>query len=91
MDLETIAEIALPLQGKMRGLTRNTWITYFGDQRLDIPDKVINRVELELAAAVPAWHEHIARAFLAAEQKRIYRTLLDQRLAILGLNRPRGA
>ena len=88
--IETIAEIALPLQGKMRGLTRNTWITYFGHQRLDIPDKVISRVELELAAAVPAWHEHIAGSFLAAEQKRIYRTLLDQRLAILGLNRPSG-
>ena len=85
--IETIAETALPLRGKARGLTRKTWITYFGNQRLGIPEKVIRRVEMELAAAVPAWHVHIAGSFLPAEQKRTYGALLDQRVAILGLGR----
>ena len=86
--VETIAEIALPLQGKVRGLTRRTWITYFGNQRLGIPDKVIRQVEVELATDVPAWHERIAGSFLPAEQKETYRALLDERLTTLGLDRP---
>ena len=85
--IETIAEIALPLQGKTRSLTRRIWITYFGRQRLGISEKVIGRVESELAAAVPTWYEHIHCSFLPAEQKQTYRALLDQRIEVLGLHR----
>ena len=87
-QIESIAEVALPLRGRTRGLTRKTWIAYFGKERLGIPERVINRVEKELAAAIPTWHEHIDWSFLPAEQKGIYRALLDRRLAVLGLDRP---
>ena len=46
---DTIMETALPLGGKQRGLTRRSWIAYFGQERLGLPDKVIGRVQAELA------------------------------------------
>ena len=39
--LEEIEEVALPLQGKKRNLTRKALITYFGKDRLSLPVKVI--------------------------------------------------
>ena len=42
--IETIEEIALPLQGKKRGLGRKTWMDYFARERLKLPDKVVRNV-----------------------------------------------
>ena len=44
-QIESIAEVALRLRGRTRGLTRKTWVAYFGKERLGIPEMVINRVE----------------------------------------------
>ena len=81
--LDTIEEIALPLQGKKRGLSGTTWIAYFGRQRLRLPDKVIDRILEDLMRAVPVWHARIAVSFLPAEQKQLYHTLLAERIAVL--------
>ena len=81
--LDTIEEIALPLQGKKRGLSGTTWIAYFGRQRLRLPDKVIARILEDLMRAVPVWHARIAVSFLPAEQKQLYHTLLAERIAVL--------
>ena len=81
--LDTIMETALPLGGKQRGLTRRSWIAYFGRERLGLPDKVIGRVQDELVAAVPAWRRRITDCFLPPEQQELYLTLLGERLAVL--------
>ena len=85
--LDTIMETALPLGGKQRGLTRRSWIAYFGRERLGLPDKVIGRVQDELAEAVPTWRARISASFLPPEHKELYLTLLGERLAVLELNR----
>ena len=83
--IETIEEVALPLQGKKRQLSRKIWIDYFAKERLQLPDKVIRTVEEELAGAVSAWREVIACSFLTPDQKEHYRRLLDERFGVLEL------
>ena len=84
--LNTIEEVALPLQGKKRGLTRRSWIVYFGRDRLSLPDKIIDQVLTDLYQASSAWHARIGESFLAPEQKILYEELLAERLAVLGLS-----
>ena len=81
--IDEIEENALPLEGKKRGLGRNTWIKYFAKERLKLPDKVIDNVEAEFATAAPAWRARIADSFLPSHQKDHYQSLLDERSARL--------
>lgn len=83
---DTIMETALPLGGKQRGLTRRSWIAYFGKERLGLPDKVIGRVQAELSEAATAWRRRIGGSFLPPEHQEFYLALLSERLAILDLN-----
>ncbi len=83
---DTIMETALPLEGKQRGLTRRSWIAYFGSERLGLPDKVIGRVQSELSQAAPAWRRRIGDSFLPPEHQELYLALLGERLARLELN-----
>ena len=79
-------ETALPLGGKQRGLTRRSWIAYFGSERLGLPDKVIGRVQAELSETAPAWRRRIGDSFLPPEHQELYLALLGERLAVLDLN-----
>ncbi len=83
--IDTIEEIALPLQGKKRRLARSIWIGYFAKERLELPDRVIDTVLDELARAAPAWRTCIADSFLPLDHKDHYRSLLAQRSAMLDL------
>ena len=81
--IETIEEVALPLQGKKRRLRRNQWISYYATERLQLPGKVIDRVREDLLSAVPAWRRRIDDSHLPRDQKARYRTLLADRLNAL--------
>lgn len=81
--IETIEEVALPLQGKKRRLRRNQWISYYATERLQLPGKVIDRVREDLLSAVPAWRRRIDDSHLHRDQKARYRTLLADRLNAL--------
>lgn len=81
--IETIEEVALPLQGKKRRLRRNQWISYYATERLQLPGKVIDRVREDLLSAVPAWRRRIDDSHLPRDQKARYRTLLADRLDAL--------
>ena len=83
--IETIEEVALPLQGKKRNLTRDSWIQYFGRDRLALPDRIIDTVLEELASVGQVWRARIARSFLPSDQKRLYDGLLIGRFDRLGL------
>ena len=83
--IDEIEEIALPLQGKKRRLSRKIWIEYFAKERLKLPDKVIGNVEAELASAASAWRACIADSFLPSDQKDHYQILLDKRFGRLRL------
>ena len=82
---DQIEEVALPLQGKKRGLTRNTWIEYFARDRLALPDKIVGKVLTDLQSAIPQWRACVKDSFLPLEQQALYVRLLDQRLAVLGI------
>ncbi len=83
--LETIEELALPLQGKKRNLTRKIWVEYFGSERLSLPRKIIDRTLGELSQAVSVWHTRIEQSFLPPDHKELYLELLSERAATLSL------
>lgn len=77
-------EIALPLQGKKKHLTRNILVDYFGKERCGLTSKSIDKVLETISSAVPKWKELIDVSFLSGEMKEKYHKLLGTRLAILG-------
>jgi serine/threonine-protein kinase HipA len=81
--IEDIEEIALPLDGKKRHLTRKTWIEYFAAERIGLPGKIVDGVLEDLFQAQFIWQERIADSFLPISQKESYTTLLQSRLELL--------
>ena len=78
-------EIALPLKGKKKKLTRDQLINYFGKERCELTDKSIDKVLETISLSVPKWKELINISFLSLEMKDKYKTLLETRLNKLGI------
>lgn len=76
-------EIALPLKGKKKHLTRKVLVDYFGNERCDLTSKSIDKVLETISSAVPKWKELIDISFLSDEMKEKYHHLLETRLAVL--------
>jgi len=80
----SIEEIALPLRGKKKKLTRGIWIEYFGKERCGLNSRTIEEILAEFKEAVPQWNLLIRMSFLSLEMKELYKELLDYRLMVLG-------
>ena len=78
-------EIALPLNGKKKNLTRNMLIDYFGKEKCDLTDKVIVKVLDTIIIAIPKWKEAVGISFLSDDMKEKYIDLIDSRLERLRL------
>lgn len=78
-------ELALPLNGKKKNLTRNDFFKYFAVTRLNLNEKVIEEVVQEIRDAIPIWQEMINKSFLSPKMKTRYLNLLSQRQARLNL------
>jgi len=76
-------EIALPLKGKKKHLTRNILVDYFGKERCELTSKSIDKILNRIASSVPKWKELIDISFLSKEMKGKYHDLLDARLNVL--------
>jgi serine/threonine-protein kinase HipA len=76
-------EIALPLKGKKKHLTRNILLDYFGSERCELTSKSIDKVLETFSSAIPKWNELINTSFLSKEMKEKYHKLVETRLAIL--------
>lgn len=76
-------EIALPLMGKKKHLTRNNLVDYFGVERCKLTPKSIDNVMETIFSAVDKWKELIEISFLSKEMKDKYHALLETRLDIL--------
>ncbi|HBH84892.1 MAG: phosphatidylinositol kinase [Bacteroidetes bacterium GWE2_41_25] len=76
-------EIALPLKGKKKHLTRNILINYFGMERCKLTEKSIEKVLETISLAIPKWKALIDISFLSKEMKGKYYELLDERLIIM--------
>jgi serine/threonine-protein kinase HipA len=78
-------EIALPLKGKKKYLTRSLLVDYYGKERCELTSKSIETVLGTISSAIPKWKELIDISFLSKEMKKSYNELLDARLNILNI------
>ena len=76
-------EIALPLKGKKKHLTRNILVNYFGTERCELTTKSVDKVLEAISLSVPKWKELIDISFLSIEMKEKYHGLLGTRLKTL--------
>jgi serine/threonine-protein kinase HipA len=78
-------ELALPLQGKKRGITRSILIDYFGRERLGLNSKIIDAVLSDIRESFDKWNELLACCFLTKEMRGKYGRLLEDRKTLLAL------
>lgn len=78
-------EIALPLMGKKKNLTRKMLVEYFGLERCELTPRSVDKVLETITMAVPLWKELIGISFLSDKMKDKYQGLLDARLKALDL------
>jgi serine/threonine-protein kinase HipA len=76
-------EIALPIDGRKRNLSRSLLIGYFGKERLGLTERVVDDVLVRLETAVREWGVVIGRSFLSDTAKAEYGKLLLERSRIL--------
>lgn len=72
-------EIALPLDGKKRNLTRRLLTEYFGRERLSLTNPVIEDVLRELTFVWGVWENLIRVSFLSGAMKEKYTALVSVR------------
>jgi serine/threonine-protein kinase HipA len=78
-------EMALPLKGKKSGLARNDFLNYFGHERLQINERVLDDVLSRFAKAMPLWRELLDQSFLSENAKQKFLAILSQRGERMGL------
>lgn len=78
-------EIALPIKGKKKHLTRNILVDYFGKERCELTSRSIDNILEIITLSVPAWKVLIDNSFLSKEMRNKYHNLLDSRLLFLKL------
>ena len=77
--LKTKEEIALPLRGKKSRLRREDLIDYFGQERLGLPQTVIQEELVSFETALSRWEELLIKSFLSEKAKEAYRSLIKSR------------
>lgn len=77
-----IEEIALSINGRKSNLNANLLIQYFGKERNDLTDKVIDRILDTIRNAIPSWFRLIDVSFLSRELKEKYISLLQKRIKV---------
>lgn len=76
-------EIALTLNGKKSNLKRVDFIDYYGLQKLQISQAVINSILDHIVEERSRWEQLIRVSFLSEESKDAYLQMLDKRFALL--------
>jgi len=73
-------EMALPLDGKKRNITRTNLVDYYGNQRLGLNNNIIEEVLAGFYSVFSKWIELINISFLSAEMKSAYIDVLNERI-----------
>ena len=76
-------EMALPIRGRKRNLTRRDLVSYYGSERLGLNDPVIAKTLQDLDDASTKWDALIGASFLSEDAKDAYREVVAQRRARL--------
>jgi serine/threonine-protein kinase HipA len=72
-------ELALPLNGKKNRLKRLDLVDYFGRDRLQLTNRVISKVLLDLRQLHEPWRKLVAISFLSAKMREKYLNVLEER------------
>jgi serine/threonine-protein kinase HipA len=76
-------EIALPLDGKKKNLTRSLFLHYYAKDRLGLTQNTIDDTLNTLQAQFPIWEKLINICFLSSEMKTKYKQLINLRKDVL--------
>lgn len=76
-------EMALPLNAKKNKLTAYDIIEYFGQERLNIPMRRIDKILMTFSEKKQSWYDLIEKSFLPAPLKQRYRALVESRWSTL--------
>ena len=82
-NLGKIEEIALPVKGKKRNLTRRLLIDYFAIERLGLPVAEVSHTLRLFSDVISTWEVILQNSFLDDIQKNDYLNLLKQRRDVL--------
>lgn len=80
-----IEEIALTMKGKKSNLNYHVLVNYFGKERCGITDRIIENTLGNVQKTLNSWVEMIEISFMSDEMKDKYKTFLQRRIEILGL------
>lgn len=75
-------EIALTLKGKKSNLKAADFVDYFAQERLQLNEKTISTILLQMKKATPKWKELLEICFLNNEMKDKYLELLESRIKL---------
>jgi serine/threonine-protein kinase HipA len=75
-------DIALTLRGKKSNLKAADFVDYYAKERLQLNEKTIAAILLQMKKATPKWKELLEISFLTDEMKEKYLELLESRLAM---------
>ena len=78
-------EIALPVRGKKRNLSRTDLLHYYPTDRLHLQQKIIEQTVQAFTHVKQAWHTLIEISFLSQAMKDAYTSLLERRCLTLGI------
>ena len=78
-------EMALPLNGKKRNLTKDDLIHYFAKERLALTEASIQNVMDSFKVKINHWKQLIEISFLPEQQKNDYRELVLERITRIGI------
>ncbi len=82
---EDLDEMALPLGGRKRNITRRILVDYYGAERLGLTARMIGKALDRFSRVLPLWNDLLEKSFLSEEVKGIYTDLLKRRSAELRL------
>lgn len=74
-------EQALPLNARKNKLKRQDFLDYFGKKRLELPDRIIEKMLNDFARVRSEWEVLVGISFLSDEMKGKYLKILDERFA----------
>ncbi len=78
-------ELALPINGKKRKLTKNDLLRSFCRDRCGVSSKFLDQLLQRFSELRPAFDELIGRSFLSESNQETYRAVLNERFERLGL------
>jgi serine/threonine-protein kinase HipA len=74
-------ELALPLNARKNKLKRHDFLDYFAKDRLQLPERVIEKMLTDLANIRTEWEDLVGVSFLSNEMKEKYLKIMSERFA----------